>query len=128
MNQQMVSSFLVGTQQPTRGLSIPKLSHEEVIPMAREELKRFLALLETLAPTDWEQSTDCTRWSVKDVVAHQASHVLALTRFEEFLNQFNPLNYRDYLRRGMNFLDAANQRQVDKRVNWTSTQLIAEIR
>jgi len=129
MNQQAASpSFLVGTQQSLQGLAVPKLSRDEVIPLAHEELKRFLALLECLNSDDWQQATECTRWNVKDVVAHQASHVYGLADFRETLSQFNPLNNLEYIRLGMNILDAANQRQVDKRVDWTPAQLIAEIR
>src|SRR5688572_3524838 len=112
MNQQAASTFLVETQQPIRGLAVPKLSRDEVIPMAREELRHFVALIENLTPSDLTQPTDCTMWNVKDVVAHQASHVLILTTFREFFNQFSPLNNLEYIRLGMNILDAANQRQV----------------
>lgn len=122
------SSVLTASYQSLRASAIARLSREEVVPLAREELTRFLSLLETLAPADWDKPTDCALWTVKDIVAHQASHVLALTRYREFLDQFNPLNFRDYTRKGMNSLDAANQRQVDQRAHWTPAQLIAEMR
>lgn len=129
MNQPIAAAPIFSqTQQPIRGIAVPKLSRQEVVPLAREELTRFLALLDTLEPADWNKPTECTLWSVKDVVAHQASHVVALTRVGEFLDQFNPLTCLAYLRKGMNTLDAANQRQVDKRATWTPAQLIAEMR
>ncbi|MBK8035098.1 MAG: maleylpyruvate isomerase family mycothiol-dependent enzyme [Chloroflexi bacterium] len=108
--------------------AIPKLAPPEVIPLARVELERFLALVETLTPADLNQPTDCTLWSVKDIIAHQASHVFGLTRFGEFMDQFNPLRARAYTARGMNGLDAANQRQIDLRAQWSLAQLIAEMR
>ncbi len=119
----MNASILAGEHHTT----IAPLSHAEVIPLAREELTRFLALLETLTPADWDRPTECSLWTVKDIVAHQASHVLALTDWRELLDQFNPLKLRTYLQKGMNILDAANQNQVDKRAAWTPAQLIAEI-
>ena len=129
MNESVASpSVLAAVQQPLNASAIPRLSRAEVIPLAREELARFLALLESLAPDDWTQPTECVLWSVKDIVAHQGSHVLALTHYRELLNQFNPRNLRDYTRQGMNSLDAANQRQVDRRAAWTPAQLIAEMR
>lgn len=127
MNQP-ITSVLAGEHLPPRASAVAILSREEVIPLAREELRRFLALIETLTPADWNKPTDCSLWTVKDIVAHQASHVLALTHFREFLDQFNPLKFRDYTQQGLNTLDAANQRQVDKRAKWTSAQIIAEIR
>lgn len=129
MNQRIASaSVLTRGHQPFSASAVARLNHDEVIPLAREEVARFLALVETLTPADWNRPTECSRWTVKDIVAHQASHVLALTHFREFLNQFNPRNFREYTRKGMNTLDAANQRQVDKRAGWTAGQLIAEIR
>ena len=119
MNQHTATTFLVGTQQPMRGLAVPKFSREEVIPLAREELNHFVALIEDLTPSDLVQPTDCTLWNVKDLVAHQAGHLLMLISFREFFSQFNPLNNLEYIRLGMNILDAANQRQVDRRADWT---------
>lgn len=129
MNQPFVSrSIMTGAATPERAAHITKLERHEVIPMAREELGRFVQLLEGLSAADWDQPTDCALWSVRDVVAHQGSHVFGLIRVREFLDQFNPLKARDYLKKGMNSLDAANQRQVDQRAGWTPAQLIAEIR
>jgi uncharacterized protein (TIGR03083 family) len=129
MDQPITASPVLAREfQPLHASTIPKLSRDEVIPLAREELARFLALIQDLSPSDWDKPTDCSLWTVKDIVAHQASHVLALTDFREFLDQFLPFRLREYTRRGMNSLDAANQRQVEKRVNWTPAQLITEIR
>jgi uncharacterized protein (TIGR03083 family) len=111
-----------------RAHDIPALRQDEVIPMARVELERFLALLDALELDEWNLPTECTLWSVKDIVAHQASHVVGFVHWRACLDQFNPLKLRDYMRRGMNILDAANQRQVDMRADWSPEQLIAEIR
>jgi len=108
--------------------AIPKLARHEVIPMARVELDRFLALIETLSPAELSQPTDCTLWSVKDLIAHQASHVVSFVRLGDFIDQFNPLNLRAYTAKGMNLLDAANQRQVDLRAAHSLAQLTTEIR
>ncbi|MBL8132768.1 MAG: maleylpyruvate isomerase family mycothiol-dependent enzyme [Anaerolineae bacterium] len=129
MNPQMaVPSTLIGQHLPQHAAAVPRLSRQEVVPLARVELERFLALAATLTTDDLRQPTDCALWSVKDIIAHQASHVLALTRLGEFMDQFNPLNFRDYSARRLNSLDAANQRQVDRRADWSLIQLIAEMR
>ena len=53
--------------------------------------------------------------------------MLGLTSARETLmDQFNPLKFRDYSARGMNLLDAANQRMVDQRARWSLAELIAE--
>ncbi|MBK8023332.1 MAG: maleylpyruvate isomerase family mycothiol-dependent enzyme [Chloroflexi bacterium] len=130
MNPQVAVSVPFAAQtRPQSAGAIPKLAREEVIPLARVELERFLALIETLTPEDLAQPTDCALWSVKDIIAHQGAHVLGLTSARETLmDQFNPLKFRDYSARGMNLLDAANQRMVDQRARWSLAELIAEIR
>lgn len=128
MNQPAAQPSMVIIQNYPRAAAIPPLARHEVVPLARAELERFIALAETLSPDDLNQPTDCALWTVKDVIAHQASHVVALTRVREFLDQFNPLNLRAYTARGMNSLDAANQRQVDLRAEYSLAQLIAEMR
>lgn len=122
------TSVSVTARSGDNAAGIPRLRREEVAPLAREELARFQQLLETLEPADWERPTACALWSVKDIAAHQGSHVVGLVRVGEFLDQFNPMNLRDYSRKGMNSLDAANQRQVDKRAAWTPGRVIAELR
>ena len=42
--------------------------------LAREERADFAAFLETLSPRQWEASTLCTGWRVRDVVAHVISY------------------------------------------------------
>ncbi len=126
--QQTVILPAAAQGKAARTADITKASRAEVAQLAHIELQRFVELIETLTPSDWEQPTACTLWTVKDIVAHQAAHVIAGTRFTEFLSQFNSRNFRDYTARGMNSLDAANQRQVDLRAERTSAELIAEIK
>lgn len=45
-----------------------------LMTMARAERADLAEFLATLAPQDWEAPTLCTRWSVKDVVAHVISY------------------------------------------------------
>ena len=116
MNQPVVSSAIFAQEHhPVKASTVAKLSRAEVIALAREELTRFLSVIEALMPTDWDKPTECSLWTVKDVVAHQASHVVGLTQVRQLFDQFNPLKFRAYSQRGMNYLDASNQRQVDIR-------------
>lgn len=110
------------------GVRIPALKHEEAMAMSTEELRRFMALIETLDPADWDKPTACSLWSVKDIVAHQAAHVVSFVSLGSMLGQLKPALVRPYLKRGMNMLDAWNQSQVDLRRQHTPAQLMAEIR
>ncbi len=107
---------------------IPALTHEEALRMSTEELGRFLALIESLSDEDWNQPTACSLWSVKDIVAHQAAHVTSLISLRRFLSQLNPLLMRPYRSKGMDFLDAWNQSQVDLRRTSSPAELVDEIR
>jgi uncharacterized protein (TIGR03083 family) len=110
------------------GTLIPPLTHQEAMTLAAEELKRFQALIESLADEDWGQQTACSLWTVKDVVAHQAAHICSTTSVGAFMSHSNLILMRPYLKNGMNILDAMNQAQVDLRRQYTVDQLLAEIR
>ena len=68
---------------------IPALDHAEAGRMAREELDRFLTLVESLSGEDWEQRTDCTEWTVRDILAHQAGAYAGGASFAEFRRQYS---------------------------------------
>jgi uncharacterized protein (TIGR03083 family) len=47
---------------------------ESLMSMARAERADLAEFLATLSPTDWEAPTLCSKWTVKDVVAHVISY------------------------------------------------------
>jgi uncharacterized protein (TIGR03083 family) len=47
---------------------------DSLMTMARAERADLAEFLATLTPQDWEAPSLCTRWSVKDVVAHVISY------------------------------------------------------
>ncbi|MDI9637071.1 maleylpyruvate isomerase family mycothiol-dependent enzyme [Geitlerinema splendidum] len=126
--QQVYTPVQANTDRLTDGAGIPALTPAEAASMAEEELKRFLALLETLADADWSQPTACILWTVKDIAAHQSAHVYGFTSRRAFFSQLSPRKLRLYLKQGFNLLDAWNQSQVDLRRDLSPAELIAEIR
>src|SRR6185369_12230440 len=108
MNQvQSVGPHILTSAQ--EGDLIPALTHPEAMTMAVEELRRFQAVIESLAGEDWDRPTACSLWTVKDIAAHQAAHLCSVISFRAFMNQANPIVMRAYLKNGMNMLDAMNQ-------------------
>jgi uncharacterized protein (TIGR03083 family) len=105
-----------------------KLSTEDHAKLATDELAAFLRLLEQLEADDWTKPSPCTLWNVREVVAHQAGHIQAGRGLFGLLAQSNPLALRAYRKRGMNMLDAMNQKQVDMRASSSPGTLIKEIR
>jgi uncharacterized protein (TIGR03083 family) len=59
-------------------------SGPETMRLARDERADFADFLATLTPEQWDSSTLCTQWRVRDVVAHMFSYedlgMLALVR------------------------------------------------
>jgi uncharacterized protein (TIGR03083 family) len=49
---------------------IAPLEHDEAMDRAEVEVGRLLRLVDALTEEQWAQPTDCTGWSVKDIVAH----------------------------------------------------------
>jgi uncharacterized protein (TIGR03083 family) len=109
-------------------LGILPLTHEQSRTLAHTEVQRFVDLLMLLDEADWDKPTACALWSVRDIAAHQASHVGLGSGVRGFLSQVNPAQLLPYLRRGMSGLDALNQAQVDKRKRLPIEDVIAELR
>ena len=104
-------------------LAVPDLTHDEAGGMARKELQCFLALVETLSGDDWEQPTDCTEWSVRDILAHQAGAYAGYTSWSEFRRQVTARPGPGQMQ-----VDALNRRQLADRVGRTPVELISELR
>jgi uncharacterized protein (TIGR03083 family) len=103
--------------------SIPAVTPDEACRLLEDEVNRLLALLETLAPEDWQRPTACTLWNVRDMVAHQAGGYASGTGYREL--------FRQYLRvpkRGQLPEDAVNEFQLAVRASKSPAELIAELR
>lgn len=102
---------------------ITALDHAEAGRMAYAELDRFLALVESLSGDDWQQPTDCTAWSVRDMLAHQAGAYAGGASLAEFVRQYSARPGP-----GQMAVDAANARQIADRARLGSAELIGELR
>lgn len=105
--------------------TIPGLRHDEAGQLATVEADRLLALVQSLVGADWSQPTDCTAWTVRDIVAHLAGAVSSQASWAEFKrqNMANP-----YMKEAAVKIDAINRRQVEDRAEATVEQLVAEFK
>jgi uncharacterized protein (TIGR03083 family) len=55
---------------PTPVDTIPPLHHDEAIGLAEAEITRVLALVDDLSADEWPRATDCTGWTVRDMLGH----------------------------------------------------------
>lgn len=92
--------------------------------VASGELAAFLDLLRALEPQDWGRPTDCTGWSVRDVVAHVTGAMEEGARMRVLLRHFALAPRRHP---AMAALDAVNQTQIDERRGDTTAQLVDEL-
>jgi uncharacterized protein (TIGR03083 family) len=71
--------------------------------MAREERAELAAFLATLTPAQWDAPTLCTRWAVRDVVAHVVGY-----------DELGVTGFLGNMARAGFSADRANQRVVDR--------------
>ncbi|GCE30985.1 hypothetical protein KDA_64690 [Dictyobacter alpinus] len=108
--------------------TILPLSHREAKAMATLELERFLALVTSLSEDAWEKPTACSRWNVRQMLAHVTGAAAAYASFTEFRRQYSFKVHRPYRMSGLSYLDSLNQIQVDDRATATPAALIEELR
>jgi uncharacterized protein (TIGR03083 family) len=103
-------------------LLIPYVTEPEAQKLATDEFQRFLALLETLGEDDWRKPTVCTKWNVRDMLAHQAGAYTSGTGYRELIHQYTAVLKPGYLAE-----DAINERQLADRAGKSPAELIAEL-
>ena len=100
------------------------LTPDRAEEVARGEVEALVDVLRTLDPAEWDLPTDCTRWTVRDIVAHvtgaldEGAHVRVLLRHLALAHRRRP---------DLGMLDAANEMQIDDRRGATPEQLVAEL-
>lgn len=66
---------------------IPRIDHAEGMRLAVTEYQRVLDLVRSLGPNDWSQPTDCTEWTVKDIVVHLIGAAEGMGSLRELVHQ-----------------------------------------
>lgn len=107
-----------------RAEDIPYVTAPEAYRLLSTEFERFMALVESLGPGDWDRPTACTAWSVRDILAHQAGGYAAGSGYKETLRQL----MKNRPQRGQLLEDAINTTQLVERAGRTPAELIAELR
>lgn len=101
---------------------VPYVTADEAYTLMRTELKRFMALVETLGPDDWGRPTACTAWTVRDILAHQAGGYASGTGYKEMFRQISAMPKKGQLPE-----DAINEFQLRERIGKSPAELIAEL-
>jgi len=103
--------------------NIPYTNADEAHTLLQTSFERFMHLIESLDPEDWNKPTACTAWNVHDMVAHQAGGYLSGVSYGEMLRQYIRIPKKGQLPE-----DAINDLQVGERKKIKSAELIAELK
>jgi uncharacterized protein (TIGR03083 family) len=66
---------------------IPAIKHREAMKLTAAENARFLAQISGLTDDQWTAPTDCSRWTVRDIVVHLVASAQAQASPVEFARQ-----------------------------------------
>ncbi|MGY1632197.1 maleylpyruvate isomerase family mycothiol-dependent enzyme [Geodermatophilus sp. SYSU D01186] len=98
---------------------IPRIRHDEAMRLTATENARMLDLLRQLAPGDWTAATDCTRWTVRDMVVHLIASAQAQANPVEFARQVLTGRRLTAQIGGEHWVDGLNEAQQRARTDWT---------
>jgi uncharacterized protein (TIGR03083 family) len=101
-----------------------QLQHADWMTAAEEAYRRLGALLADLSDEEWRRPTDCTEWTVHDIVAHVAGEAQGTARVPELLRQ---VRVGRRLRGAGPLVDGINAVQVRDRVGSTPAELRREL-
>jgi uncharacterized protein (TIGR03083 family) len=90
------------------------MDREVAMRLAETEYERFLDLLRSLRPEDWNKATDCPGWDVRAMAGHTTGMALMATGLKETLRQSMIAK-----RRGGVPLDALTALQVEEHADLT---------
>ena len=112
---------MIGTSRPAD--RIPRIGHSEAMRLTETENERLLTQLRALTDEQSRAATDCSRWTVRDVVVHLIASAQAQASPIEFVRQVvagRPLTAQIG---GDHWVDGLNEAQLRARTDWTWPQL-----
>ena len=113
----------MSTPDVTPALRIPRIRHAEAMQITATENARLLDQVRELGSADWNAATDCTRWSVRDVVVHLIASAQAQASPIEFFRQVWAGRKLNGQVGGTHWVDGVNEAQLRARRAWTADQL-----
>lgn len=99
-----------------------RIGPADVTRLAAVEYDRMLSLLRSLDESDWEAPTDCTEWSVRDMVAHLVGTAESASLREQVRVALK--GRRIAKRRKLAHIDGINAAQIEERADLGPGDLI----
>lgn len=109
----------------TATADIAPLGHAEAIALAGEEYRRFAALAASVRDDQWALPTDCTGWTVRDLVGHLVGAERSAASVREMASQ--QLEVARRVRRlGGQAVDHMTAIQIERTADLSEQALVAE--
>jgi uncharacterized protein (TIGR03083 family) len=106
---------------------VPAIDHDEAMVRAATEYDRFAALVESLCGDEWAAPTDCTEWTVRDIVLHVLGTAEGSASSEE--NEHQQRAAREWAEaNGRSFVDGLGAVQVAERSDLGNADIPARVR
>ena len=102
---------------------VPAIGHAEAMRLTRAENLRLLTQLRGLTAKQWAAPTDCTGWSVRDVVVHLVASAQAQASPVEFVRQVRAGRPLTREIGGVHWVDGLNEAQLRARRDWSAEML-----
>jgi uncharacterized protein (TIGR03083 family) len=102
---------------------VPAIDHDEAMRLAAAENARLLTQLRSLSAEQWAAPTDCTGWTVRDVVVHLVASAQAQANPVEFARQVLAGRRLTAEIGGSHWVDGLNEAQLRARAGWTPAEL-----
>jgi uncharacterized protein (TIGR03083 family) len=104
--------------------TIPPLSRHEAAAVAAIENRRFVELVNTLAPEDWSRPTDCPEWDVKAITCHVLGAMEGHVWLPRFIHQYRAGNK---IAGDRPAIDGMTQIQVQERSSLTPREIVERL-
>ena len=108
---------------PLRADEIAPVTHAEAMELTATENTRLLTQLRSLTDTQWLAPTECTGWTVRDVVVHLIGSAEGQASPVEFVRQLRTGRRLMKDIDGQHWADGLNEAQLRARVEWTPAML-----
>jgi len=103
--------------------TIPHINHAEAMRITAVENATLGTALRELRPEAWTKPTDCTGWTVRDVVVHLIASAQAQANPIEFARQVRAGRPLTAEIGGHHWVDGVNEAQLRARTDWTAAML-----
>jgi uncharacterized protein (TIGR03083 family) len=104
---------------------IAPINHREGMALAATEYQRFADVLLQLQPDDWSKQTVCTRWNVRQLVAHVLGFAESNASFPVFVSGMLRGKKRAAEKGYDHFVHGMNEVQVEERDHLTPAELVS---